>query len=113
MNASTNMIATDQPLWLDVLAEQCQQSSQRAVAQELNVSATMISQALNGRYPGDIAKLERAVRGAYMGATVNCPVLGELETHRCIANQKQKASSVNPTRVQLFRACQKCEYKEA
>jgi hypothetical protein len=111
MNAA--LIATDQPLWLDVLAQQCADSSQRAVATTLNVSPTMINQALKRVYPGDLAKLERAVRGAYMGATVNCPVLGELETHRCITNQKQKASSVNPTRVQLFRSCQKCEHKEA
>ena len=99
------LIDVTEPRWLLELRRQSELTSQRSVADLLGVSATMISQALNGKYPGDISKLERAVRGAFLGDTVSCPVLGELETNKCLRYQREKLSAVNPMRVQLFRAC--------
>ncbi|PHS66344.1 MAG: transcriptional regulator [Thalassobium sp.] len=107
------LIDVSEPRWLTELRRQCMATSQRKVAAELGVSTAMISQALKDKYPGDISKLERAVRGAYLGDTVSCPVLGELETNKCLRYQREKLSAVNPMRVQLFRACNGfCENSE-
>lgn len=104
-NNEIKMIDTNEPRWLTELRIQCEKTSQRQVAEKLSVSTAMISQALKGKYPGDVEKLQRAVRGAYLGETVNCPVLGELETNKCLAYQREKLSAVNPLRVQLYRSC--------
>ncbi len=96
--------------WLDVLASECKRSSQAAVGRRLGVSSTMISQALNGLYPSPVGleKLRRKVLGAYMGAEVNCPVLGEIPRDLCEEYQGKPFSSHSPIRVQLFRACPDC-----
>lgn len=108
-----NTIHIDEPRWLKELRDRCAATSQRQVADLLRVSPAMINQALKGKYPGDISKLERAVRGAFLGDTVSCPVLGELETNKCLAYQREKLSAVNPMRVQLYRQCNgSCEHSE-
>jgi hypothetical protein len=103
--AEIPMIDISLPKWLVVLQEKCDLASQRQVADHLGVSNAVISQALKQKYPGDIISLEKKVRGAFMGETVNCPVLGELGLNKCLQNQGEKMSSVNPLRVQLYRAC--------
>ncbi|MBL4799808.1 MAG: hypothetical protein JKY50_20610 [Oleispira sp.] len=104
------MIDVDFPKWLSVLQEKCDLTSQRQVGDHLGVSNAVISQALKQKYPGDIISLEKKVRGAFMGETVNCPVLGELDLNKCLKNQGEKMSAVNPLRVQLYRACNgRCE----
>lgn len=104
------MVDISFPKWLIVLQEKCTLASQRQVAEHLGVSNAVISQALKQKYPGDISSLEKKVRGAFMGETVNCPVLGELDLNKCMQHQSEKMSAVNPLRVQLYRACNgKCE----
>ena len=44
--------------WLTALQEAVARSSQRSVAARLGVSTTMVSQALNGRYPSSLRTLE-------------------------------------------------------
>ncbi|CAA0111514.1 Uncharacterised protein [BD1-7 clade bacterium] len=105
LNESIIAIETSEPRWLAVLRKQCEKRGQGKVATDLKISKTMISQALNKKYPGDLGKLEQRVRGAYLGDTVNCPILGELETNKCLNHQRQSFTAVNPIRVQLYRAC--------
>ena len=102
-----NMLVStkEEPRWMQELRKHCNQKSQRKVAYELDYSPTVISQVLKGIYQGNIKKFEQTVRGAYLGETVNCPVLGELEKNRCIEYQNQKMNNVNPLRVLLFKAC--------
>lgn len=40
---------------------------------------------------------------------VECPVLGTIDWKRCIQEQNTEFMAVNPIRVQLFKACRKCE----
>lgn len=105
MNLQPETIITDRPAWLAVLDAECEKTSQAKVAAVLNISTAQISQARKGTYPGNLARLEAAVRGAYMGETVNCPVLGELDKNKCQQHQRQKMTAVNPLRVRLYRAC--------
>jgi len=107
-----NLVATDAPRWLTELRHQCNQTSQAKVAKALGVSGAMISQVLKGKYPGDLTRVEKLVRGEYLGDTVTCPILGELELDNCQRYQRDKIATHNPLRVQLYRACKHCSYSE-
>ncbi|MDT9701984.1 hypothetical protein, partial [Streptomyces sp. P17] len=85
-------------------------SSQRAVAERLGRSAGLVSQVLRNKYPGNMALLEDAVRGAYLAATVECPALGTLPTDECQAWRKRARRFVNTNhlRVRMYHACASC-----
>jgi hypothetical protein len=82
--------------------------SQGAVAKRVGYSTTVINQVLKGTYQGDLSRVQRAVEGALLGATVECPVLGELARQRCIEYQRRPFTPTNPMNVALWRACPKC-----
>lgn len=94
-----------QPVWIAALARACERRSQATVAREIGYSPAVINQVLRGRYSGNIERVEKAVRGALLHETVDCPVLGELAGHRCLAHQTRPFATTNPLRVQLHRAC--------
>lgn len=104
------MTNATEPRWLTELRHQCIARSQAQVARELEVSGALISQVLKGKYPGDLNRIEKLVRGQYLGDTVTCPVLGELELDNCQRYQRQAGATHNPLRVQLYRACKTCSY---
>lgn len=93
------------PDWIVVLADQCQRDTQVGVAKRLGVSGSMISQALAATYPGDMERLEGMVRGAYMGANVMCPVLGEIGRDYCLEEQGKENVASSSVRMRLYRAC--------
>lgn len=101
---------TPAPDWIEQLARECARSSQRVVAERLNRSAGLVSQVLRQKYPGDMAAVEDAVRGAFMGASVECPALGTLPTDECQLWRKRSRKFVNTNslRVRMFRACTAC-----
>lgn len=99
--------------WKQVLKQQCERKGREAVAREIGYGETVISQVLNDKYPGRIDKVESAVRGAYLGKTVHCPVIGELATHQCQEHQSRPFAATNPQRVRLYRACRNhCPHSE-
>lgn len=101
------------PSWVSVLAERCTEERQSAVARRLEVSPSMISAVLSNTYTtkgGSTVGLEAKVRGAYMGATVDCPVLGEIGTDRCRIEQKEPFRATSAMRAQLYHACRKCPH---
>jgi len=98
--------------WLEVLRAACAapNSSQRKVAERLGYSTSVISQVLGGKYPGDIKAVQAKVEGVFMGATVDCPVVGELPRNRCLEYQRQAFAATNHLRVQLSRTCPECQH---
>lgn len=106
------MADSDDSDWLEALQEAVKRTSQRSVAAKLGVSTTMVSQALNGRYPSSLRTLEQRVRGTLLAATVDCPVLGEISTRRCADEQRRPFSTSNPTRVRLFVTCRSCPRRQ-
>ena len=98
------------PDWIEALARACAGSSQREVGERLKRSASLVSRVLRRSYPGDMAAVEEAVRGAYLGSAVDCPTLGWLPTDECQLWRKRSAqfASVNPTWVRMHRACDRC-----
>ena len=99
------MIAITEPTWLTVLRSECRARTQAAVAEEIGYSPAVVNQVLQGKYKGDLVRVERAVRGAFMGETCHCPVMGEIPVNQCLTIQKQPFASTNPQRVRLYRAC--------
>jgi len=99
--------------WLTVLREQCRKpgSSQAAVGKRISYSPTVVNQVLKGTYKGDLNAVQRAVEGALMGLTVDCPVIGELARNRCLDFQRREFAATNHLRVQLSRACPTCQHR--
>lgn len=93
------------PDWIMALADACARETQAGVARKLDVSGSLLSQALAGRYAGDMAKLEEVVRGALMGENLTCPVLGEIGRDQCVAEQKKPFIASSSVRTRLYRAC--------
>lgn len=100
----------DLPDWVLALAQACAASSQNRVAQDLERSASLVSNVLRRKYPGDMASIEERVRGVYMRAVVACPVLGDLPTDRCQMWRKRsrRLETHNTQRVRMFKACNRC-----
>ena len=86
------------PDWVEVLANKCADMTQREVGARIGYSAGMVSQLLRNRYRGNLAAIEEAVRGAWMGAKVTCPVMGSIPTSN--------------HRARMHRACNSCPRNE-
>lgn len=94
------------PAWVLALAEECDaRKSQAKVARRIGYSPTTVNQVISRTYKGDLAAVEAAVRGAFLGERVDCPVLGPLPRDRCLNHQRQPLIATNPERVRLYRAC--------
>lgn len=93
------------PDWVEALAEECTRRSAAAVAETIGYSPAVISHVLGNRYTGDIRRVEEKARGALMGASVTCPVLGELARNRCLDEQRKPFATTSSIRVRLHRAC--------
>ncbi|MGE4264255.1 MAG: hypothetical protein AB7E46_07270 [Desulfovibrio sp.] len=92
------------PEWIIALAEECDRASQRTVAARIGYSAGAVNQVLAAKYKAPLRNIEKAVRGAFLSATVLCPVVGELAADRCLDQQKKPWSS-SPLRLRMFKAC--------
>ena len=99
------------PAWVLELAEACDRTSQGAVARRLGISTTVVNQALSNSYAGRLDRMEQRVRGELMRETVQCPVLGEINTRACLDHQSRGYQGTNSTRVRLFTACRRCQHR--
>lgn len=93
--------------WLKVLRQEVASSSLAVMAERLGVSRTTISQVCNERYPGDMGRIQGLVESVLMGHTVECPILGRIPQHECMAHQRRKAGEVGstPNEIRLYKAC--------
>ena len=96
------------PDWLVELAQLADAEGLGGAEKRIGYSRSAISTVLNGKYLGDMARVEEMVRGALMAATVHCPVLGELPRNQCLDWQKKPYAPTSSYRVQMFVACQNC-----
>ncbi|ODS10956.1 hypothetical protein [Vibrio scophthalmi] len=91
--------------WLDELRQQVDSASLGIVAKEMGLSKATISLVINGKYNGDMVRMQAIVESVYMGHTVNCPVLGEIPKHKCAAHQSAKHVGSTPNAIRLWKAC--------
>lgn len=98
------------PDWVLALAEACARTSQNRVAEDLGRSASLVSNVLRRKYPGNMAAIEERVRGTFMSVVISCPVLGELPTDRCQMwrQRAHRLQTHNTHRVRMYRACRRC-----
>lgn len=97
---------------LDILREQAKSKTQVEMADELGVSTSYVNKAIHDKYTGDIEKLCARVRGLWAGSTVECPVLGAINTKVCQDQQGHPACWSNPMRAALTRSCRKCPHAQ-
>lgn len=102
----------DMPDWVTALAEDCVRRSQRVVAKDIGYSVGVVSQVLNRVYPGNIEKVERAIRGKFLGATVSCPGFYEdistLTCHGWQIKARGKIVVSSGARTHMWHACRRC-----
>ncbi len=105
----------NQPAWIEVLRTECQRTSQSQAADRIGYSTAVVNQVLKGTYKGDLSRVEEAVKGALMGATIDCPEIGDIPRNRCIEYQRRSGTSAatNPLRIRLAKACPVCDFKES
>lgn len=98
--------------WVEVLRDEARRTSQAKAGARIGYSASVVCQVLKGSYiAGDLSAVRKAVEGALMAATVECPALGmELRTDRCIAFQRATTSrnAGTPHNARLARTCPTC-----
>jgi hypothetical protein len=119
MTSRTDYVANALRAWVDVppevmaLAEEANATSGAAAAKRIGYSGALVTQVVGKKYPGDLASVFAKIRGALMGETVTCPVLGEIQRDHCLDEQKRPFTATNSTRARLWRACQTCPNNRA
>ena len=93
------------PDWVRAMAEACDASSQAQAARRMGYSPATVSLVLRNAWSRDLSHVGAAARGAFLSATVDCPVLGTVGTSECVTHQRAKFSTVNTLCVRLYRAC--------
>lgn len=93
------------PDWVEALAEYATTRSGAEAAKKIGYSRSLVTHVVRNKYTGDIARVEAKVRGALMGATVTCPVLGEIGRDRCLDEQKKPFAPTSSVRTRLYHAC--------
>lgn len=117
---STDFLAKARAAWgealppeVEALALAAQRTSASAVAKSIGYSPALVSHVLARRYgveghSGDLSAVFAKIRGAYLGETVFCPVLGEIGRDRCLREQKMPFAATSSTRARLHQACRNC-----
>ena len=103
------------PIGEIVIDEAVQSASDLVVErlrERLGYSDAVISHVLGNKYPGDVARVLATVRGALMGETVLCPILGEIGRDRCFREQATPFAATNSTRARLSHACKTCPNRQ-
>ena len=102
-----------EPRWLVLLRNEAEKTSIGKAALRVGYSRTAVSQALAGKYPGDMAKFEAKVLAALeLPMAVTCPYLGlNLPTVMCNDMSTRAAPTHNPVAMNWWRACQSCEHR--
>lgn len=95
----------DVPDWIAALAALADRDGLRGAEKRVGYSASAISTVINGRYAGDMNRVEETVRGALLGHVVNCPALGEIGRDQCLGWQKKPFAATSSVRAAVYRAC--------
>ncbi len=98
------------PDWVAALAAEMDRTSGASTARRLGYSPAVASSIIAGKYRGNVGRVEEVVRGALMGASVSCPVLGDIGRDRCLDEQKQPFRATSSLRARLYHACRACPH---
>ncbi|MGL5166666.1 MAG: transcriptional regulator [Afipia sp.] len=93
------------PGWVREWALEGNRTNGTRAAKKIGYSAAVFSHVLANNYGGDLARVELKVNGALMGATVTCPIVGEIGRDRCLDEQAMGQTGASSIRAKLYRAC--------
>lgn len=101
------------PRFISLLAQACDGSSQRNVADKIeaagfNCSSATISRLINRKYPASYAEPERAVLAVYAGDSVTCPLYGPIPLASCIRARRPKGLPQNAAQHAYAEHCPTC-----
>lgn len=99
------------PDWVLELAMEAVRTTATKAAKRIGYSPAVLSAVFANKYKGSLKVVEARVRGALMGLTVNCPVVGEIGRDRCLNEQRMGMTGASSVRARLYRACRGgCEH---
>ena len=93
------------PPEVQALAEFADARSGSEAAKAIGYSPAVVSHVIANSYAGDRATVFERIRGALMGESVECPVLGEIGRDRCLSEQRKPFAATNAARARVYRAC--------
>ncbi|WP_343526928.1 hypothetical protein [Sphingomonas sp.] len=97
----------DAPAWVLVLADACDRTTQRMVAEQLGKSGGYVSRLINCSYAGSYPEAEQLVRATLTEEEVVCPLYGQMPLKTCIRNRRRERSE-NWLHAQFARTCPEC-----
>ena len=99
----------DMPAWVRMLANACDRTSQRIVAERLGLKHPTISRVVRNDYAASSHQIETLVRAAFGGEAVECPAIGDtIPLAGCVRNRRRTAPAVNHLHQLWARHCPDC-----
>jgi len=100
------------PDWVLALARECDRTNQTAAGARCGVNGSAVNGLLRNRYAASTHRMEQRIRGALLGATIECPALGELPRDQCQTWQTKAERFVDTSsqRARMYRACRACPH---
>ena len=105
IDKATEAFQGQPPDWIVALAGRADLSGLNGAAEAIGYSGALVSTVLRNVYTGDVGRVEQKVRGALLGLTVTCPVLGEMSRDNCLDWQVKPKAATSAVRMRLFHAC--------
>lgn len=95
------------PDWVAALAARADALGLRGAAKVLGRSRSYVSCLISNSYAGDMGRAEELVRGALLGATVECPGVGgqPMKRNTCLEWQAKPFAPTSSQRMKMYRAC--------
>lgn len=85
--------------------------TQSEIARRLGISDGTVSNALQGRYIGNVDRLAERIRGEVLNQQVACPILGPISSRICQDERARPFSArTNFMGVRLWHACKTCPH---
>lgn len=96
------------PDYIAVLAERCDETTQRAVGRILGFHASAVSKLINRNYEAGYDELEIKIRRVLMNVPVACPTFGEIPLASCLNIRRQKPERLDMAERNFASACARC-----
>ena len=95
------------PDWVETLVAACEAGSLRKAAEDMDVSAALISLAVRNCHHAKLDYIEKKVTSLAF-KNIDCPVLGSITRQECDTTSSRPFMSINPLYIRLYRACREC-----
>ncbi|MGQ3072543.1 MAG: transcriptional regulator [Ferrovibrionaceae bacterium] len=96
------------PDWVETLAAKLDQLGVAEVVRAVGYKQSALSAVISNTYKARTTTIEQAVRGAYMGLIVECPVQGAIGREACLRTQAMKRRPINSFEADQQAACRAC-----